>query len=127
MEGAAILVMYAICACDSSGKPCTDMAGSPYYLAPEVLAERYGPEADIWSAGVVLYILLSGLPPFWATTNEGIFEAIQEGSLNLVRPPWPNISEEAKDLVRRMLTKNPKKRISLEGILGKLCAKRAYG
>ena len=94
------------------------MAGSPYYLAPEVLAERYGPEADVWSAGVVLYILLCGLPPFWGTTNEAIFEAIKEGPLNLIRPPWPSVSDEAKDLVKQMLQRSAKKRITLDEILG---------
>ncbi|GJP65630.1 hypothetical protein CLOP_g22499 [Closterium sp. NIES-67] len=96
------------------------MAGSPYYLAPEVLAKKYGPEADIWSSEVVLYILLSGLPPFWGTTNDAIFEVIKQATLNLVRQPWPVISDEAKDLVVRMLTRNPKKRITADEILANL-------
>ena len=111
--------IFVVALCFLAGKYLKDMAGSPFYLAPEVLAEKYGPQADVWSAGVVLYILLSGIPPFWANTNEGIFKSIKEAKLNLTRNPWPTISEEGKDLVRKMLTKDPKKRITPHEILGK--------
>ncbi|CAK9176074.1 unnamed protein product [Ilex paraguariensis] len=94
-----------------------DIVGSAYYVAPEVLRRRYGKEIDIWSAGVILYILLSGVPPFWAETDKGIFDAILQGDIDFESKPWPSISDSAKDLVRKMLTQDPKNRITSVQVL----------
>ncbi|KAK7276842.1 hypothetical protein RIF29_17988 [Crotalaria pallida] len=99
------------------GKVYRDIVGSAYYVAPEVLRRRYGKEIDIWSAGVILYILLSGVPPFWAETEKGIFDAILQGHIDFESHPWPSISDSAKDLVRKMLTQDPKKRITSTHVL----------
>ncbi|KAL5577759.1 hypothetical protein UlMin_019458 [Ulmus minor] len=99
------------------GKVYRDIVGSAYYVAPEVLRRRYGKEIDIWSAGVILYILLSGVPPFWAETEKGIFDAILQGDIDFDSQPWPTISSSAKDLVRKMLTQDPKKRITSTQVL----------
>lgn len=99
------------------GKVYKDLVGSAYYVAPEVLKRRYGKEADVWSAGVILYILLSGVPPFWDETEKGIFEAIQKEELDLETKPWPSISSSAKDLVRRMLKRDPQSRITAAQVL----------
>ncbi|KAK7280781.1 hypothetical protein RJT34_25848 [Clitoria ternatea] len=94
------------------GKVYREVVGSAYYVAPEVLNRNYGKEIDVWSAGIILYILLSGVPPFWAETENGIFEAILRGRLDLESAPWPSISAAAKDLIRKMLNSDPKKRIT---------------
>ncbi|KAK8562219.1 hypothetical protein V6N13_148680 [Hibiscus sabdariffa] len=100
-----------------SGDTLTDVVGSPYYVAPEVLRKRYGPEADVWSAGVIVYILLSGVPPFWGETEQEIFEEVLHGELDFASDPWPNISDSAKDLVKKMLVRDPKKRITAHEVL----------
>lgn len=99
------------------GKTLKAIVGSAYYVAPEVLKRRYGKEVDIWSAGVILYILLSGVPPFWAETERGIFDAILRGNLDIESQPWPSISSGAKDLVKKMLTHDPQKRITAAEVL----------
>ncbi|XP_064970392.1 calcium-dependent protein kinase 2 isoform X2 [Musa acuminata AAA Group] len=99
------------------GKVYKDIVGSAYYIAPEVLKQRYGKEIDIWSAGVILYILLSGVPPFWAETERGIFDAILKGEIDFESAPWPSISSSAKDLVMKMLKQDPKKRITAAQVL----------
>ncbi|KAM0055057.1 putative protein kinase CAMK-CDPK family [Helianthus debilis subsp. tardiflorus] len=99
------------------GQIFTDVVGSPYYVAPEVLLKRYGPEADVWTAGVILYILLSGVPPFWAETQQGIFEAVLKGNLDFESDPWPLISDSAKDLIRKMICSRPSDRLTAHKVL----------
>uniref|UniRef100_J3M0R9 non-specific serine/threonine protein kinase n=1 Tax=Oryza brachyantha TaxID=4533 RepID=J3M0R9_ORYBR len=99
------------------GQVFTDVVGSPYYVAPEVLLKEYGPEADVWTAGVILYILLSGVPPFWAETQQGIFDAVLKGVIDFDSDPWPVISDSAKDLITKMLNPRPKERLTAHAVL----------
>ncbi|XP_058086885.1 CDPK-related kinase 3 isoform X1 [Magnolia sinica] len=89
-----------------------DIVGSAYYVAPEVLHRSYSMEADIWSIGVITYILLCGSRPFWARTESGIFRAVLRADPNFDDAPWPAVSPEAKDFVKRFLNKDYRKRMT---------------
>ncbi|WVY95851.1 hypothetical protein V8G54_028002 [Vigna mungo] len=91
----------------------SDIVGTCYYMAPEVLGRQSGPEVDVWSAGVILYTLLRGLPPFWAS----VFKQILHAEVDFASHPWPSISGSAKDLIKQMLDKDPKKRISAHELI----------
>uniref|UniRef100_A0A0D9XFK8 Calcium-dependent protein kinase n=1 Tax=Leersia perrieri TaxID=77586 RepID=A0A0D9XFK8_9ORYZ len=99
------------------GDRFTQVVGSTYYMAPDVLNRSYGQEADVWSAGVILYILLCGVPPFWGDNDERIVTAILQGGINFQREPWPKVSPHAKDLVRKMLDPNPSTRLTAKEVL----------
>ncbi|XP_003572014.2 calcium-dependent protein kinase 23 [Brachypodium distachyon] len=99
------------------GQIFTDLVGSPFYVAPEVLGQHYGPEADVWAVGVILYILLSGDPPFLGDTQDKIFAKIREGRADLESKLWPTISDSAKDLVRKMLCPSPAERLKAHEVL----------
>jgi len=96
--------------------------GTPQYFAPEVLRRRttvhglgrYGREADMWSVGVILYILLSGSPPFRADHLE---RQIATGAYNFKLPVWSSVSKAAIHLIRRLIEVDPKKRISARDAL----------
>ncbi|XP_028806628.1 CDPK-related kinase 4 [Neltuma alba] len=89
-----------------------DIVGSAYYVAPEVLHRSYSVEADLWSIGVITYILLCGSRPFWARTESGIFRSVLRANPNFDDSPWPSISPEAKDFVKRLLNKDHRKRMT---------------
>ncbi|KAL3647221.1 hypothetical protein CASFOL_008189 [Castilleja foliolosa] len=91
--------------------------GSPFYIAPEVLAGDYNKGADVWSAGVILYILLSGIPPFWGDTKSTIFDAVRAARLCFHSDPWDQISSSAKDLISGMLCVDPSKRLTAAQVL----------
>lgn len=99
------------------GEMFSDVVGSAYYVAPEVLKRNYNYTADIWSCGVMLYILLSGVPPYWGENEQQIFRSILNDDLDFQSDPWPKISKEAKDCVKCMLERDTKKRASAQTIL----------
>ena len=94
--------------------------GTPGYVAPEVLKNKgYDSGAvDMWSAGVILYILLCGFPPFFEEELPALFEQIMKGRYDFPSPWWDNISDGSKNLVRRLLTVDPKERMSATEALG---------
>ncbi|KAL3580554.1 hypothetical protein D5086_018389 [Populus alba] len=89
-----------------------DIVGSICYVAPEVLHRSYSIEADVWSIGVIAYILLCGSRPFWAQTETGLFLEILKADPSFDEAPWLALSLEAKDFVKRLLNKDPRKRIT---------------
>ena len=93
------------------------LIGSAYYIAPEVLSRNYTELCDLWSCGVILYILLTGRPPFNGASEEEIMKKIKEGNYDLKKYPWGVISEEAKDLVKGLLQINTKKRYTAKAAL----------
>ena len=88
------------------------VVGTPYYVAPEVLSGKYGRECDVWSLGVILYVFLCGYPPFEGDSNTLIFKNIMGQKLAFDPKEWSEVSEEAKDLVSKMLERDTEKRIS---------------
>eukprot|EP00158_Paraphelidium_tribonemae_P007362 Partr_v1_DN28218_c0_g1_i1_m76471 putative calcium calmodulin-dependent protein kinase len=85
--------------------------GTPGYVAPEVLKRQgYGAEVDLWSLGVIAYILLCGYPPFYNEDNQELFQQIMRGEFEFDSPHWDDISLEAKDFISKLLVVDPKKR-----------------
>ena len=93
------------------------LVGSSYYIAPEVLKKHYNEKCDIWSLGVIMYILLSARPPFGGRDDDDIMERVATGIYDLESPPFDKVSKSALDLIRKLLTMDPKERINAEQAL----------
>jgi calcium/calmodulin-dependent protein kinase I len=92
--------------------------GTPNYVAPELLLNKgYTEAVDMWSVGVMLYILLCGFPPFFAEDNATLFEQIIQGNYTFMEPYWNHISASAKDLVSRLLQTDPKRRLTAKQVM----------
>ncbi|CAI5949211.1 unnamed protein product [Closterium sp. NIES-65] len=119
----------------SEGEMITDVVGTPEYMAPEMWGAvfddsnklvstprknevKYGSAVDVWSMGVVMYVAMSGVPPFWATAERTVAEAVLTRPVVFRPAKWGGVSEECKELIARMLEKDWRKRITPVEILG---------
>jgi calcium-dependent protein kinase len=98
-------------------KKLSQVAGTPYYIAPEILTGDYDEKCDIWSCGVILFMMLSGKPPFAGELRDDLFRSIVLGKYSMDGPQWRRISPQAKALVRQLLTLDPTERPSAEDVL----------
>lgn len=103
-----------------TGQNLSGLAGSPAYVAPEVLSGNYSEKVDIWSAGVLLHALLLGFLPFQGDTVEDVFEAIKSAELDFHSGPWRSMSLPARDLIGKMLSRDVSARIAADEVLSKL-------
>ncbi|KAL7534904.1 hypothetical protein ACHAWF_004985 [Thalassiosira exigua] len=95
----------------------TSVVGTPYYIAPEILRGWYDKSCDLWSAGIVAYLLLCGYPPFNGANEKEIHEAVLMGRYRFPSAEWGRTSREARDFVRRLLQRDPKKRMDVRQAL----------
>jgi len=102
-----------------SGEKLETSCGTPDYVAPEVITAEgsYDKSVDMWSCGVITYVLLCGFSPFLSSTQTGLFEKIIKVEYDFPDPEWTNISEAAKDFIRHLLVKDPQERYTAEQCL----------
>jgi len=99
------------------GQVLQTKAGTPYYVAPQVLAGKYDQLSDLWSIGVIMYVMLCGYPPFFGETDAEVLSKVRLGNFSFNATDWKNVSEDAKNLIRMLLKMNPRDRFTAEQAL----------
>jgi len=94
-----------------------ERTGTAYYVAPEVLKGAYNEKCDVWSIGVILYILLSGCPPFHGQKETEILRRVEQGRYTFRLPQFEKVSEQGKNMIRACLLFNPEQRLSAQELL----------
>jgi calcium-dependent protein kinase len=100
-----------------AGQALATKAGTPYYVAPQVLAGSYDNLSDLWSCGVIMYVLLCGYPPFYGDTDADVLAKVRLGNVTFNPADWKNVSDDAKQLIRHLLKMSPSERYNAEQAL----------
>jgi len=97
--------------------PMTSLVGTPYYIAPEVLSKKYDRSCDLWSVGVITYILLCGYPPFNGSNNKEVYNSVRRGRLSFPSCDWSSSTRDAREFIRKLIHRDPQRRMTAEQAL----------
>eukprot|EP00437_Effrenium_voratum_P044386 CAMPEP_0181477754 /NCGR_PEP_ID=MMETSP1110-20121109/42382_1 /TAXON_ID=174948 /ORGANISM="Symbiodinium sp., Strain CCMP421" /LENGTH=525 /DNA_ID=CAMNT_0023603071 /DNA_START=51 /DNA_END=1628 /DNA_ORIENTATION=- len=111
------LIDFGLSSLVGDGKAMSTKAGTPYYVAPQVLSGKYDKSCDIWSSGVIMYTLLCGYPPFYGKTDQEVLQKVKGGNFTFENKDWRHVSEDAKGLIRMLLKYDPGHRFTAEQAL----------
>jgi len=105
------------------GQVLTTKAGTPYYVAPQVLNGKYDESADMWSLGVIMFVMLCGYPPFHGDNDQEVLDKVKQARFHFAPADWKDVSEDAKELIQKLLAFNPLDRHSAEQALNHVWVK----
>ncbi|CAE7529378.1 CPK2 [Symbiodinium sp. CCMP2456] len=111
------LIDFGLSSPASDGKVMSTKAGTPYYVAPQVLQGKYDKSCDLWSCGVIMYTMLCGYPPFYGKTDHEVLHKVKSGNFTFDQKDWKNVSDDAKALIRMLIKFDPAERYTAEQAL----------
>eukprot|EP01138_Halocafeteria_seosinensis_P011034 gb/GECG01011270.1/.p1 GENE.gb/GECG01011270.1/~~gb/GECG01011270.1/.p1 ORF type:complete len:705 (+),score=95.71 gb/GECG01011270.1/:1-2115(+) len=111
------VIDFGLATAVSAGEILTHHVGTPYYIAPEVIEKQYNELCDLWSCGVITFTLMCSYPPFWDNSERGIYAKIKRGQYGFEGPEWAKRTTAVKDFIDKLLTRNPRRRLTAEAAL----------